>query len=56
MFLVRGSSKKEKIDFNQDLICYILHGTSLRVWRDDADDTLEYVLDNKDAEVKDIAI
>jgi hypothetical protein len=37
-FHVRGSSHKEKINLNKCLICYMLHGTKLRVWTDDDDD------------------
>ena len=31
---VRGSSSKEKINLNEILICYMLHGTNLWMWAD----------------------
>ena len=33
-FHVRGSSSKEKINLNEILICYMLHGTNLWMWAD----------------------
>ena len=54
-FIVRGSSRKEKIDLNMDLICYMLHGNSLRVWTDDDHDSLEYVLED-DPKITDITL
>ena len=33
-FHVRSSSKKEKINMNEILICYMLHGTNLFAWSD----------------------
>ena len=35
-FHVRGSSKKEKINLNEILIFYMLHGTNLWSWSDNA--------------------
>jgi len=37
-FHCRSSSKKEKINLNEILICYMLHGTNLYMWADDGKD------------------
>ena len=34
-FHCRSSSKKEKINLNEILICYMLHGPNLYMWADD---------------------
>jgi len=42
-FHVRGSSAKEKINLNKDLICYMMHGTNLYAWTDNGNNVIEKV-------------
>lgn len=47
-FHVRGSSAKEKINLNESLMCFMLHGTTLFVWREGKEhiDKIDETVDN----------
>jgi hypothetical protein len=42
-FHVRASSVKEKINMNEIMICYMLHGTNLWTWSDNGTNKIQKI-------------